>query len=205
MLEVVYRIEGAQDVADFRITREDVQDVLRLPPEARESLLVQEQDDVTHLALFICEDVMDRARAFFRELAGSGDGLHQHLDAVCVATEGVSHFVYFTFCGARQERPVSQVELELQAEIDKFLVLRTVCGLGGEGLIEALFERFELVDGLSAQQASRYQVANRAARRYARWLDRTLREQAPRALRDARDLYRKPMAAKLEHIERLAA
>lgn len=205
MLESVYRIDGALNVADFRIAREAMQSVLPMRPETRESLLVHHSEDVTHLALFICDEVMDRAAAFFAALSVPGQGLHQHLDAMCVATEGVSHFVYFTFCGERQERAVSQVELELQAEIDKYLVLRTVCGLGGEALIEALFEDFQLDAQLSFEEAARYQTANRAARRYARWLDRALREAAPHALNDARDLYRKPMSEKLEHIERRAA
>lgn len=128
------------------------------------------------------------------------------MDAVCVAAEGISHFVYFIFCGEMQARAVSQVELELQAEIDKFLLLRVVCGLGGPALREALFDRFELGPHLSEVQRDRYLVANRAARRYARWIDHVLtRGQAPRALRDARDLYRMPFAAKLEHIARRAA
>ncbi len=205
MLEGVYRLDAPLDVGDFRIARSELAEILELRPEARESLVVHQSEEATHLALFICDEVMVRAGTFLRSIANSGQELNLNLDAMCVATEGVSHFVYFTFCGERQDRAVSQVELELQAEIDKYLVLRTVCGIGGEALIEALFDRFELDSGLSLEEQERYQLANRLARRYARWLDRRLHEEAPRALNDARDLYRKPLAAKLEHIERRAA
>lgn len=205
MLEGVYRIDGPLDVGDFRIARTELAEILELRPEARESLVVHQSEEATHLALFICDDVMAGAGNFLKDVVNSEKGLHLNLDAMCVATEGVSHFVYFTFCGERQDRAVSQVELELQAEIDKYLVLRTVCGIGGDALIEALFDQFELDSGLSAEERERYQLANRLARRYARWLDKRLREEAPRALSDARDLYRKPLTAKLEHIERRAA
>lgn len=206
VLEHVYRLDGTPDISAFRMAREDLQDVLHLPATARETLVVHADDEETFVALFIEDEVLHRAGAFFAGLSRAQDGLHKDLDAVCVAAEGVSHFVYFTFCGERQERPVSQVELELQAEIDKFLLLRIVCGIGGPALRATLFDDFELGPHLNPEERLRYRVANRAARRYARWLDRALAAgEVPRALRDARDLYRKPLAAKLEHIERRAA
>lgn len=205
-IEGVYRLDEGLDVADFRVDRDALQDVLQLPEGARETLVVHQDADETFVALFIEDEVMHRAGAFFAGLPRGDTAVHRHLDAVCVATEGVSHFVYFTFCGQAQDRPVSQVELELQAEIDKFLLLRIVWGLGGPALREALFDSFELGPHLTDEARLRYVVANRAARRYARWLDHTLeRGEAPRALRDARDLYRMPLARKLEHIERRAA
>lgn len=203
VLEAVYRLERNFEVADFRIDAEVMQ--FALPQDGtptREALLVHVEDDETHLALFIADEIRHRAATFFSKCTPS----EEHLDAALVATEGVSHFVYFTFCGEQQERPVSQIELELQAEIDKYLVLRLACGLGGPALIEALFDRFELDAGLSPEAQERYQVANRAGRRYARWLDRALSTgDAPRALEDARRLYRKSLPAKLEHIDRRAA
>ena len=46
-----------------------------------------------------------------------------NLDRFCVATEGVSHVLYLA--STAQRGRVSAFELELQAEIDKFLVLVT--------------------------------------------------------------------------------
>lgn len=205
VLEALYRIERSFEVSDFRIDADTLQAALPDGAPAREALLVHVEEDETHLALFIADEIRHQAAAFFLRPAPSPLA-DVHLDAACVATEGVSHFVYFTFCGEQQARPVSQIELELQAEIDKFLVLRLVCGLGGPDLIEALFDRFELDANLPAEAQERYQVANRAGRRYARWLDRALaRGEGPRALEDARHLYRKSLPAKLEHIERRAA
>lgn len=198
-IETIYRIDRTASVADFRIG----EDVLAcfaakgtIDP-SREALLVQDHGEVVDLALFISDEVMKRARAFVAE---GGD----HLDEFCVATEGVSHFVYVTFCG-EQNRGVSQIELELQAEIDKYLVLSLAYPQQREGLVPRLYDRFRLSERLTHRERERYTVANRAGRRYARWLHREFsRGRGERAMRDARDLYRKPLNAKMEHIDRAA-
>ena len=87
----------------------------------------------------------------------TGGGIAEALDAFCAVAEGGSHFVYFTFCGAQMERPVSQFELELQAEIDKYLLLRTTHA--SDELLHRLFERFELDETLSSEQRERYRLA----------------------------------------------
>ena len=51
----------------------------------------------------------------------------------CLAVEGVSHFVYVALAAARQ-RPVSQLELELQAEVDKFVCCCLLLTRSPEGL-----------------------------------------------------------------------
>src|SRR5690606_22268107 len=43
----------------------------------------------------------------------------RHFEAACLATEGVSHFLYVIF-RARSAGQVSQLELELQGEVDKY-------------------------------------------------------------------------------------
>lgn len=203
-LENIYRIEENASVDDFRIGVELLEALLGSGARDahRETLLVQEQGEYVDLALYIADDVVDHAHAFAREGGAGGDPAD--LDGFCVATEGVSHFVYVLFCGAR-ERPVSHTELELQAEIDKFIVLRVLFELTGRALLAQLYDRFELAARLDHGERERYTVANRAGRRYAGWLEREFaRGRTARALDDARALYRKPLAGKLEHIARAA-
>jgi hypothetical protein len=201
-IESIYRIDRTAPIADFRIDAEILCALLGddADEKHRETLVVRPAEgEHVDLALYIAEEVVDRAHEFIlrAELA--------HLDEFCVATEGVSHFVYLTFCGEKQDRPVSEIELELQAEIDKYLVLRLLCPIPSDGLVARLFDQVRFADRLSAVERERYQLANRAGRRYARWLDRQFsRGSGARALDDARSLYRKPMTAKLEHIDRAA-
>lgn len=193
-LEDVYCLDPVVAVEDFHVTAS----LVELGDHVRESLLVHHDGEETHLGLYIADEVLAAAAQFASQ---SSD----ELDEFCVATEGVSHFVYFTFCGAAQDRPVSQIELEIQAEIDKFVLLRFVCGEPRADLVLALFDRMELLPGLSEKERERYTVANQVGRRYARWLDaRFRRGEGERAVADARALYRKPLAAKLEHIARAA-
>lgn len=44
------------------------------------------------------------------------------IDRLCQAAEGVSHFLYLAERG-RRHLPVTQLELEIQAEVDKYLLL----------------------------------------------------------------------------------
>ncbi len=198
LIETLYRLDGSLSVADYHIDGSTLDVLLGAGATSahRELLVVHHDGEYTDLALYIADEVLVRARTFLED---RGD-----LDAFCAATEGVSHFVYFTFCGERLDRPVSQIELELQAEIDKFLVVRLFAPVG-EDLIPRLFEQIRLADRLTPSEQERYVVANRAGRRYARWLDRQIvRGRAAFAIEDARALYRKPLSAKLDHIARAA-
>ncbi len=199
MIEDVYRLDRAADVSAFRIDRDTFAAVVEDPGAQREALVVHHDGDATDLALFLCDDAVERANRYLSSAAT------KDLDSFCAVAEGVSHFVYFTFCGASLERPVSQIELELQAEIDKFVMLRMVAGRCGYSLLRRLFEGFELRHGLASEDRERYRLANRAARRYARWLEHQVtRGRGGAALADARRLYRMPLNDKLERIAQAA-
>jgi hypothetical protein len=199
-LEQLYRLDESPPVEHFRIDRDAFVQVLgRAAARQREALVVHHAGDETHLALFICDEVMAKAR----QLHASPDV--RTLDAFCVAAEGVSHFVYFTYCGERQERPVSQMELELQAEVDKFILLNVLLAMDGEALVTALFDNATLSADLDDAERERYQLAHRLGRRYARWFSRAARGgRTEHALADARRLYRMPLTAKLDHIAKAA-
>jgi len=202
-LQRLYHVDGPPDVAPFCVGAELAQR-LGPAPGRREALLVRWIEGEVHLALHIAASVRAGALAFLAQLR-SGRDASQALDPFCAAFEGVAHFVYLTFSSG-QGRGVSRLELELQAEIDKYLFLRFALGVGGPEVVRRLYEGFELHPELSAGTRERYLVANREARRYARWLDARCREgRAREALDDARRVYRLPMARKLERISRAAA
>jgi hypothetical protein len=73
------------------------------------------------------------------------------------------------------------------------------------GTATLLFERYRLVEGLSAKSAARYQEANHLTRRYCRWLEaRYLRRSRPGELtREARRFWRLGRREKLETIAAL--
>ena len=129
-----------------------------------------------------------------------------NLSDFCAATEEVSHFTYLVW-NALHRRGVTQLELELQAEVDKF-VTAALCldaqgtGQAHEELAEWLFERYRLKEGLDAESRERYETANALGRRYCRSLARRFlkdRQLAP-MMTELRRFYRLAQAGKLEAI-----
>lgn len=160
----------------------------------RETLYVtQSSAETTDIGLFIDPSHVSQAEKFV------GAPQNGSLDAFCVALEGVSHFLYLTYCSAALKRPVTQIELELQAEVDKYLLLRVLFGIKDSA--SRLFSSFQLHDGVAEQAKERYQVAHRHARRYAGWMESQVRDgDIAGVIADARAFYRKPLSCKLAHI-----
>jgi hypothetical protein len=203
-LEAMYRVETDLDVCDFVIGADlNGWETTRTP---REQLLVKQGSGEMELGLFVDERTLENL-----ELRDPGRRLDDaNLEDFLLAVEGVSHFVYVAH-RARMDRPVSAVELELQAEVDKFVVSLLVrwnqSGDPPSGLRHRLFAHVTFAGDLSREERERYQLANSAASAYASSLeDRFIRHRAVEALlAELRRFYRKGLAEKLEHIHQLAA
>jgi hypothetical protein len=96
----------------------------------------------------------------------SGEITTLELSALSVATEEISHFHYLIF-HVQQGRAVSQLELELQGEIDKFLVAYFASpSQSFDQLFESFFQKFRWTESLTEEQRERYQDAHQLARRF---------------------------------------
>jgi hypothetical protein len=189
LLESVHGLDVRADVADFVI---DDRTRRRLAPgsSAHEALLVLESGEELRVALFLEESVLSAISARHAHWS------HERLAAFCAAAEGVSHFLYLAH-RAHAGRPVSQLELEAQAELDKYLcVLLQLWAAGrraasGE-LRKRLFERSVLRVGLSAAERERYRLANALAAACAKMLEAkyVFTGRLDGLLREVRRLYR---------------
>jgi hypothetical protein len=156
-----------------------------------EALLLRENGEELHVALFLDESVLAQLGR-----AATDPWTQDRLQGFCAATEGVSHFLYVAH-RAGQGGQVSQLELEAQAEIDKYLaVLLQLWATGRRSasreLRRHLFERSVLRPGLSGPERERYRLASALASACARaWEARyVLAGRLDGLLRDARRLYR---------------
>jgi hypothetical protein len=195
-LEALYRVETGVEVGDFMVGRE-LRDQLVSARRPREQLLVSEAEGALELALFIDPGVLANLGAHdpARRL-----GEHNFGDFL-LAIEGVSHFIYAVWC-ARAERPVSQLELELQAEVDKYVT----CLLTLEpeqarstALRRRLFGDAIYEPDLDHDEHARYRAANDNAQRYTGWLEQAfvVPRKIPEMLAELRRFYRLGLAGKL--------
>jgi hypothetical protein len=197
-LEALYRVETRLDVTAFVIDEaaRAGAGVARAP---REQLLVrQEGDEELAMALFV-----DQGALANLERNDPARGLDRgNFADFCLAVEGVSHFIYLALCAAGDRR-VSALELELQAEVDKF----ACCALldtGRGDLRRRLYGDVRFADDLDAAERDRYRTANGEADRYAAALERRFirPDRLGDMLIELRRFYRLDLDAKLGHIAR---
>ncbi|HEY5948793.1 MAG TPA: hypothetical protein VIV40_25055 [Kofleriaceae bacterium] len=202
-LETLYRVDTGVAVDDFMID-EPTRHSFAPSRRPREQLLVCEDEGEMSLALFIDPRVLSNLAEH-----DPGHRLGNHnLGDFLLAVEGVSHFIYAVCC-ARAERPVTQLELELQAEVDKYVtcLLTTEAAAGqSEALRYRLFVDTSYEPDLDGDERDRYRAANDNAHRYAAWLETTFvaTRRIPEMLAELRRFYREGLAAKLARIARAA-
>jgi hypothetical protein len=202
-LETLYRVETQLDVDAFVMGEEQRDQALgRESRRAREQLLVSQSGEDLSLGLFLDEAALANLQ---RHDPAGGLSDHNFWD-FCLAVEGVSHFIYVAVCAAR-DRSVTALELELQAEVDKFVSCTLVQGERDTAdLRERLFERFLWAHDLDADERDRYRLANDQARRYSLSLDRRYlsRGRVDDMLDELRRFYRLGLQEKLQHIAQAA-
>src|SRR5688572_12214753 len=171
-------------------------------------LFVAEEGDTRSLALYVDQAVLGRLARREPYCALSGESLADYL----TAAEGVSHFVYLAW-NAGYDKPVSLLELELQAEVDKYVLGARLLQQQGAGRVphelhRALFARTRIDPVAAAGRVSLYREASNYAARFCR---RVAARGASRArsatsemLTELRRFYRWGSARKLAHIERYA-
>lgn len=167
-LEALYGADSGIDPVDFLV-----------PYEAgagagQELLLLREDEDGLEIGLCLDDATLARleARPPHQTLADAA------LPDALPVIEGLSHLLYVVEA-ARRERPVSGLELETQAEVDKLALLllarRPDPARAFARLLDRLFTQFSLLPGLSRELRERYETANRLALAFARTLERHVR------------------------------
>ena len=208
ILERTYALNNAHSVSRFLVTCPKVLETLGLAPGPHgcaERVLLAEGEGGMDLAVYLDADLLER-------LSGTDplEDLHDdNLGDFLTALEGVSHFVYVVW-NAMLGKQITLLELELQAEVDKFVVASQLLARqrGGvpRALHDRLFQHFRLIPDLSADQRRRYLDASRYAGDYCRILARrymgrvNVRREAPPIAPELRHFYRLTQRGKLRHI-----
>jgi hypothetical protein len=207
LLGRLYDVDLSYDVYDFLVTDRRTVSGAERTNERRaldEELLIAETPDGAGVALFMDAELLKRLEAADPHRALDEGNLADY----CTALEGVSHFVY-SIWGLERDLPVSLLELETQAEVDKyaitvFLLAEQLGGASYPRQVHArLFDRVSFDERLEPEQFERYRTAHRCAAHYCRGLERRFVDRGvarvEAMVRELRSFYRLRHAAKLRH------
>jgi hypothetical protein len=203
-LEAIYGVTAPR-VEQF-LVGSDAARAVGHAPRAPEELLVLEDADGVALGLYLAPAVVRGAAGADPHDPRPRLTARGALRSVAAAAEGVSHFVYLATRAAAGGK-VSLLELEVQAEVDKFALLLLHLWRRGlrrmsPALRARLFERVRYHAWLGAEERARYVEANRLGGGYARWLEGRYVEDADidGLLRELRRTYRRGGGEKLNYL-----
>ncbi len=202
LLGALLDVPRAADIGAYLVGEEALVDLPGSDPRLPEQIFVQERAGELAVSLYIAPAVLAQLvedDPFRRLHAGN-------MESFFIALEGVSHFIMLRW-RATWGLPVRPLELEIQAEADKFVAalllasrLQPVCRADGWALWARLFAQVRLREAVPAGQEERYRLASCVASSFCRQL---LAAGRPRGLMRAavvgaaRSYFRSPLSAKL--------
>jgi hypothetical protein len=161
-LERIYGLERAPNVTRF-VREGDL--------GSREVVLLRESDDELEIAVVLPPE---------SKLISEGGALN---DVWLQVAEGVSHFIYLAE-RARVQLPVTQLELELQAEVDKFVLSLEFSTESARWLLDRMFDSPRFLDEEGTEAGERYRMAHQLAAHFmARVISESDRVRAQERLR----------------------
>jgi hypothetical protein len=165
-IDRVYVLDLHVDIRDFLVSR-DTCARLGADPSRGSVLVRQRHGDDVELGVYIGEADLERLKQL--DLA-SAPMSPASFELLLLAIEEVSHFAYLAFSASR-EKPVTELELELQAEVDKYVTVALLLASRNEGrvprdLLDRLFSDFAIRPELDAERRERYLAASSFASRY---------------------------------------
>ncbi|HUL81808.1 MAG TPA: hypothetical protein VL131_06690 [Gammaproteobacteria bacterium] len=203
LLAELYALDLEYEVDDFLTTDTDLARALDASGrEIDEKLLIAETDGEAEVSLYVEPRVLERLARSDPLAKLDGD----NLEDFWTAFEGVSHFTYYAW-NAKLEKSVTLLEMELQAEVDKYVATTLLLARQGQrpprGLHHWLFEMPRLDERLDGDELERYRRANRYAGKYCRKLGPAIATGAAGAAARAelRRFYRLSQPSKIAHIE----
>jgi len=177
-LESIYRLEEQPSVEEFLLKQE---------AGVRSQLILQKDSDGYSIGIQIGIEILNNIES---------QGLSAvSLQDFCTAAEEISHFTYL-YWTISNHRPVSLLDIELQGEIDKF-VLASIY-FSNDTLFSKLFEGYSMEEGLSAEERLRYEEAHRLGKKFCFALLKGFQE-----LKDLRCFYRLNSSERLSLVERM--
>lgn len=166
MLCRVYGISPPADIEKYLVSMSSNNAGLtignRLPN--REALIIRQINDDVEIGLFINPSIIS---------ALEKESTLENIDALSCAIEGASHFLY-AIDRILKEKKFSRLELELQGEVDKFLIIHLIASEKlrciSPDFFRLQFEAHSFDTSLDADEIFRYETASHFAAKYCAFL-----------------------------------
>ena len=202
-IDKLYVLDLNVDIRDFLVSRETC-DRLGGDPDRGSVLVRQREDEEVELGLYIDEADLERLTEV--DIA-STPMPPASFELLLLAIEEVSHFAYLAFSASREKR-VTELELELQAEVDKYVTFALLHASENQGrvprdLLDRLFSDFIVRPNLDDERRERYLAASSLASRYcASVVQQALESETGLAplLAELRSFYRLSQRGKISRI-----
>ncbi|OVE82008.1 hypothetical protein BVY03_01805 [bacterium K02(2017)] len=203
-LESIYGIKLGTSANDYLIEHHELSELL---PQNQKTSVPKElflvnpnpQDDTLEIALFLDPELKYNLSQN-NPLKILNDS---NLSDFCILIEGISHFVYYLH-KASLDFEITELEMELQAEIDKFILLTIMTennNISSKQIIDILFEDYLLHKNLSEEQIERYHTASNLARKYCFTLSKQIKQNTLKdTLKDVRRFYPLTQEQKIKEI-----
>lgn len=206
-LEEIYGVRVEHAVDDFLITDPDLAQLLDTSKNARnikEKLLVQQNGDNLDISLYLDSKVI-------QHLAENNPLQELHcgnLADFCLVLEGVSHFLYLAW-NAFLDRNVTLLELEMQAEVDKYIASIFLFNKQNSKIVLSRLHNFLFTNpsfdrSLDQTALTRYKDANFFAAKYCWQLEEKFLKRGSGAnlFEELRLFYRLSQEEKIGRIQR---
>lgn len=205
LLSEIYDIEQHLDVLDYLVTDNRFLAAVeesKTVRETEEKLLICETDGELALSLYLDPELLERLQA-----RDPRDRLERKNFAdFCTVLEGISHFNYIAW-NASADKSVTLHELEMQAEVDKYVgALAVLAGQPNSVLTESLYDHLfddpQFAAELEPEELERYRSASGFAAKFCSSLARRFPHglSRPGMLDELRDFYRLSQPDKVSHI-----
>ena len=205
LLSELYDTEQHLDVLDYLVTDHRILAAVENSSTARdieEKLLICQDDGELGLSLYLAPELLERLRARDPRIWLG----RQNFSDFCTALEGISHFNYVVW-NASADKSVTLHELEMQAEVDKYVGALAVLasqpdGALNDSLYGRLFDDPRFADDLEPEELERYRSASALAAKFCQSLARRFPYglSRPGMLGELRAFYRLTQPDKVSHI-----
>lgn len=194
-IEELYGLGQGLAIDQFLISSQELKEVASDSSRLAPQVLLKEENGVVLFAVHVGDEILDRFEA--------GEIEESDLSDFVSVAEEVSHFRYLTWSAAN-ERSVSLLDVEVQGEIDKFL-LAVRYFPEEEDLRERMFERISFDEHLGGDDLDRYIEANRLGEKFCRQIEEAIGDGQidPKWVARLRAFYRLATTRRLAEVEKL--